>query len=118
MSSALKSMQVLVPVFIAIVAHFCHAQVPSKGHNPPKDFLRSQPANEKSIFNLPDLNNAALRLAAEHERPGPWKFGEAINMRIDMQKGDGEWRVDQTHWNTEMACHGQERRRQVDLAPL
>ena len=45
----------------------------------------------KGIFKVPRLNNTLLRLMAEGEHTGPYKFGEAVPITIDMNMGDGEW---------------------------
>lgn len=79
---------------VATLLAFVQGQVQSPGRFSPDRFSKDNErgvVSEKAVFTLPPLNNALLRLAAEHERQGPYKFAEAIPMAIDMGRGDGEW---------------------------
>lgn len=80
-------------IVVIVAATLVRAQVRSPSQFQPGSLTESL-ISSKSIFSLPSLNNAQLRLAAEHDRPGPYKFGEAIPIDVDMHKGHGEWMED------------------------
>lgn len=74
-----------------------YGQVRSVGKWMPDVLKKEVPldVSEKAIFVLPPLDNQQLQLAAQAERSGPMKFAQAINMRVSMENGDGEWVVEQ-----------------------
>lgn len=85
--------------FLHILYFPCiQGQVQVKGSYPPKGFVKSISSPQANV-SLPPLNNQALLQAAKAEEstnPGPFKFGEAIQLELDMSTGQGEWSTDNT----------------------
>ena len=78
----------LATLFTGLVS----AQVQSPGRFHPDPFEESRNLHEpKGIFKVPKLNNTLLRLMAESDHTGPYKFGEAMPITVDMAGGDGQW---------------------------
>lgn len=81
----------------ASLAILVSAQVQSPGRFLPDSFEESRNLREPNgIFKVPRLNNTLLRLMAEGDRTGPYKFGEAMPITIDMANGDGEWTYEES----------------------
>ena len=81
-------------VSIFSVQIMCQVQV--QGNYPPKDFSKSI-SSPKAVVSLPILNNLILLQAAKAEElinPGPFKFGEAVSVELDITAGHGEWSID------------------------
>jgi lysyl endopeptidase len=73
------------------------AQVMTAGGYAPQGFSKLAVQSPRSVVQLPPLNNFALLQAAKSEelvRPGPFKFGEAVPVALNMRAGHGEWTVD------------------------
>ena len=71
-----------------LLTSLTYAQVQTLGRFHPDSFEESRNLHEsKGIFKVPKLNNTLLRLMAEGEHTGPYKFGEAVPITIDMANG-------------------------------
>ena len=88
----------LLSFFLSLLT-VAHGQVQVDGRFPPPSFNKAQ-LSPRSIVSLPSMNNFALLQAAKAEElvhPGPFKFGEAAPLKLDMAAGDGEWISDKQH---------------------
>ena len=71
-------------------------QVQIQGLYPPKKFGKSVGSRQAHV-SLPPLNNFDLLQAAkveEIENPGPFKFGEAVQIDLNISAGHGDWSID------------------------
>ena len=82
----------------AVLLSLATGQVQIEGSYAPEPFTTAQNALRQipeASFHLPQLDNHLLRLRAEHERPGPFKFGEAMPVKISMANGNGAWSLNE-----------------------
>lgn len=76
------------------------SQVASKGRFPPAldHYYEKASFSPRAIFRLPKLVNEELLREAQIEYSrsiaGPFKFGQAIDLDINLYRGDGQWRYD------------------------
>jgi lysyl endopeptidase len=83
-------------LLLLLCSPFARGQVQVKGSYPPRGMVKSIGSPQAHV-SLPPLNNQDLLQAAKAEEivnPGPFKFGEAIQLELDMSAGQGEWSID------------------------